>query len=182
MTLLVIFESFEGQTRKIATFVAEQSRIARHTVRLFNAADEIAAISFDGIDKVILAAPVHERRHPAAFEGLVAANREALTTRPTLFLSVSLKAAFEQGMEEARDYVDEWEMRTGFKPEKAVLVAGAVRSDSYGRLESEIVQSVVVEGCRIALVDGVHEFTDWKDLEAKIRIFLGDSAAAQARC
>jgi menaquinone-dependent protoporphyrinogen oxidase len=178
MTLLVIFESFEGQTHKIATFVAEQGRIAGHAVRLFNGADGIAAISFDDIDKVVLAAPVHERRHPAAFEGLVAANRDALIARPTLFLSVSLKAAFEQGMEEARDYVDEWEMRTRFKPEKAVLVAGAVRSDSYGRLENEIVQSVVLERRRIALVDGVHEFTDWEDLETEIRTFLGGPAAA----
>ena len=172
MEFLVIFETVEGQTRKIAKFVEQQIRTAGHEVRLFNAADRLASLSFEGVDKVVLAAPVHERRHPKDFEVLVAASLDELKARPTLLISVSLKAAFPEGLEEAQDYLTEMEMRTRFNPDKKVLAAGAVRTNSYGYFESQIVQYVVLAERNVDLVDGVREFTNWDALGAEIGAFL----------
>ncbi|MEP2028234.1 MAG: flavodoxin domain-containing protein [Paracoccaceae bacterium] len=172
MEFLVIFESVEGQTRKIAESVEQQIRAAGHGVRLFNAADRLASLSFEGIDKVVLAAPVHERRHPKDFEVLVSANLEELKAHQTLLISVSLKAAFPEGLEEAQDYLTEMKMRTGFSPDKEALAAGAVRTDSYSYFESQIVQNVALAGRNVDLVDGVREFTDWDQLRTEIETFL----------
>ncbi|SNR54499.1 flavodoxin domain-containing protein [Puniceibacterium sediminis] len=172
MKVLVIFETVEGQTRKIAEFVEQQIRAAGHEVQMFNAADRLGPLSFDGISKVVLAAPVHERRHPEGFEVLVSASLADLKARQTLLISVSLKAAFPEGMEEARDYLTELEMRTGFEPNNEVLVAGAVRARSYGYYESQIVQNVALDGRKVELVDGVREFTDWDALGDEIGAFL----------
>ena len=172
MEYLIIFETLEGQTGKIVKRVQQQISDAGHGVRLFDTADRLADLSFDGIDKVVLAAPVHERRHPKDFEVVVGANLKGLKARPTLLISVSLKAAFEESLGEAQEYLTEMEMRTGFTPNVEVLAAGAVRTNSYDYFESQIVQHVALAGQKVNLVDGEHEFTDWDRLGADIAAFM----------
>ena len=89
-------------------------------------------------------------------------------------LSVSLKASFPEGLEEAEDYLTEMKMRTGLTFDQDVLVAGAVRTDSYGYFESQIVQNVVLNGRPVDLVEGVREFTDWDNLSAEVDAFLNN--------
>ena len=172
MEVLIIFETVEGQTRKIAEIVEKQVRSAGHGVQVFNTEDRLGSLSFEGIDKVVLAAPVHERRHPKGFEVLISASLDELKARDTLLISVSLKAAFLEGLEEAQDYLTEMKMRTEFEPNKEVLAAGAVRTASYGYFESQVVQNVVLDGRDVELVDGVREFTDWDALSADVAAFL----------
>jgi len=172
MEILIVYETVEGQTRKIVEFIEDRMTSAGHAVRRFNTQDKLGSVSFDGIDKVILAAPVHERRHPKGFEVFVAASRDALKACPTLFVSVSLKAAFPEGQEDAQDYLAEMKMRTGFEPDREVLAAGAVRTSSYGYFESQVVQNVILGDRQVDLIDGVREFTDWGALGAEIDKFL----------
>jgi menaquinone-dependent protoporphyrinogen oxidase len=54
-----------------------------------------------------------------------------LQRRPTLFLSVSLSAAFPDGMLEAQSYVNDFLVNTGWKPTQSLLIAGALRYDEY---------------------------------------------------
>lgn len=172
MKILIIFETIEGQTGKIVDQVAAQIQKAGHDVRRFDASDRMGSVSFDGIDKVILAASVHERRHPKNFEVFVSTSLDELTDRQTLLISVSLKAAFPEGIPEAQDYLTEMEMRTGFTPDQELLVAGAVRMSSYDYFESQIVQNVALAGQDVGLVDGVREFTDWDKLRADVEAFV----------
>lgn len=172
MKILIIFETVEGHTRKVVEFVEDRLRDKGHTVQLFNAEDQTAPLSFAAMDKIILAAPVHERRHPRNFEMLITASKEDLEARPSLFISVSLKASFAEGLDEAQDYLTEMEMRTGFKPTRELLVAGAVRTESYGYFEQQVIRNVVLNGREIELVDGVREFTDWDALGQAIDAFL----------
>lgn len=172
MEVLIIFETVEGQTRKISKFVQERIMAAGHAVRMYDTEGRLSPVSFDGIDYVVLVAPVHERRHPKDFEMIVSSNRDDLKARPTALISVSLKAAFPEGLEEAQDYLTEMEMRTNFKPDKEILAAGAVRTGSYGYFEKQVVENVVLGDRKVDLVDGVREFTDWNILGAEIDAFL----------
>lgn len=172
MEFLIIFETLEGQTGKVVDHVEKQLRVAGHGVRVFDTKDRLAPLSFDGIDKIVLAAPVHERRHPRGFEVTVGANLDELNACPTLFISVSLKAAFPESLEEAQDYVSEMELRTEFKPDFVALTAGAVRTGSYDYFESQVVQHVALEGQSVDLVAGEREFTDWEKLSAEVAAFM----------
>lgn len=172
MEILVIHETVEGQSRKIAEAIGAQIEAAGHGLRRFDAADRLAPLSFDGIDRVILVAPVHERRHPEGFELLVSTSLKELHARPTLMVSVSLKAAFPDWLDEAQDYLTEMEMRTKFSPTREHLAAGAIRKNSYSYYESLVVQNVALEGRDVELVDGVHEFTDWDALSSEVNAFL----------
>ncbi|SMY08956.1 flavodoxin domain-containing protein [Flavimaricola marinus] len=172
MNVLLIFETVEGQSRKIVKFLRDRAETSGHTVQVFDTADKLGTLSFAGIDRVVLVAPVHERRHPRTFEVVVASNLEDLNHRPSLMVSVSLKAAFPESIDEAKDYLVEMEMRTGFVPDREMLAAGAVRTASYGYFESQIVQNVALEGRQVDLVNGVREFTDWQELGAQFDSFL----------
>lgn len=172
MKIVVLFETGEGQTHKIADFIAGQIREAGHMVTVVDTSDNMVSLSLDDADKVILTAPVHERRHPMAFEVAVGAAKQDLAKRPTLMVSVSLKAAFADGLEEAQDYLTEMAMRTGFQPTQTALVAGAVRTGSYDYYQSQIVQHVVLDGHDVELTNGVKEFTDWDALAETVGSFL----------
>ena len=78
MPVLVLFASIEGQTRKIARFVETELKRAGVDVTVVDASEKMAEVTFEGFDTVILAAPVHERRHPPNFELLLAASRADL--------------------------------------------------------------------------------------------------------
>ena len=172
MNVLIIFETIEGQTRKIVEFVEQQLRSAGQSVKFFNTNDRLGSVSFEGVDKVVLAAPVHERRHPKSFEIFVSTSLAELQACQTLLISVSLKAAFPEGLEEAQAYLTEMEKRTGFVANRRILTAGAVRANGYDYYESQIVQSVALEGHNVELINGVREFTDWNSLHDEIVIFL----------
>src|SRR6056297_3309613 len=176
MTVLIAFATIEGQTGKIARFVESEVGKAGHDVVLSDVSDETRSISLDGVDKVILAGPVHERRHPKAFEVFLASQRHELEDRQTLLISVSLSAAFEDGLEEANDYVAEMKMRTGFTPDTEVLVAGAVRSNSYDYFQSQVVRHAVTRDRNFDPGKSEQEFTDWRALSANVADFLSVSA------
>jgi menaquinone-dependent protoporphyrinogen oxidase len=178
MTILIVYGTVEGQTRKIAEFVETRLRDAGKDVVLFDTADLSEDITFDKIDKVILAASVHERRHPKAFEIFISGSSAALSEKPTLLLSVSLKAAFADGQDEAQDYLDEMKLRTGFAPSHELLVAGAIRSASYDFYASQVLRHVVLDGQTFDPSVRDREFTDWNALAAGVADFVnGDTAS-----
>lgn len=172
MTVLIAYGTIEGQTRKIAKFVEKQVRAAGKDVVLFDTADKTGELAFDGIDKVILAASVHEGRHPEPFEIFINSNRKVLAEKPTHLLSVSLKAAFENSREEAQDFADEMKLRTGLDPDSELLVSGAIRSDSYDYYASQVLRHVVLNGQDFDRSIRDHEFTDWDELASSIGNFL----------
>ncbi len=174
MKIIILFETCEGQTGKIVDFIADKVRAFGHDVTTFNMADTSAAPSLADADKIILAAPVHERRHPKAFEAAVTASAKDLSNSPTLLLSVSLKAAFPNGLEDAQDYLIEMKMRTGLTTSQDALVAGAIRPGSYDYYQSQILGHVVLEGQNVAITDGIKEFTDWDALATTVESFLNN--------
>ncbi len=172
MKILIIFGTVEGQTAKIARFLADEARATGHEVDVVDTADKAASISFSGVDKVILAASVHERKHPKWFEMCLAAQRDKLAEQDTLLLSVSLMAAFPDTRSEAQEFVEEMKMRTGFTPTADVLVAGAVRMSSYDYFSTQVLRHVVLRGGKYDLAEGDHEFTDWDALKTTLSGFL----------
>ncbi|WP_306112846.1 MULTISPECIES: flavodoxin domain-containing protein [unclassified Roseovarius] len=172
MRILIIFGTVEGQTAKIARFLADEARGAGHDVDLIDTADKSASISAADADKVILAASVHERKHPKWFEMCLAAEGDKLAARDTMLLSVSLMAAFPDTRSEAQEFVEEMKMRTGFEPATEMLVAGAVRMSSYDYFSTQVLRHVVLRGGKYDLAEGDHEFTDWEGLKTALSAFL----------
>lgn len=171
MKVLVAFASVEGHTRKVARFIEEQLRTSEHEVSVCDLTIESSVPPIAQYDKVVLAASVHERRHPETFEVFLAGQKTSLSGARSLLISVSLKAAFEDGLEEAQDYVDELKLRTGFEPERDLLVAGAVASSSYDYFQSQVVRHVLLGQHSHEPAEEEQEFTDWDGLSKAVQDF-----------
>lgn len=180
MHVLIVFATVEDQTSKISRFAEDEIRKDGHEVTLANV-DDPGEISFEDMDAVILAAPVHERRHPRTFEAFLVGQRDELVRRRTLLLSVSLSAAFPEGLEDAHDYLNEMKMRTGLNPDSEILVAGAVRTCKYDFFASQIVKHVVLRGKHYDPKAEEHEFTDWETLSIEISQFLREAKGEAPR-
>lgn len=180
MTVLIVFATVEGQTRKIAMFVRDQCVRAGHDVMMLDADQGTRSAPLASATKVILAASVHERRHAPAFEDFIRQHHDELAARQTLLLSVSLSAAFPEGHEEADDYLVEMKMRTKFEPAAEALIAGAVQTSKYDYFATQVVRHVVLRDRNFDPSAREHEFTDWSALAGTIARFLEAEAPAKA--
>jgi menaquinone-dependent protoporphyrinogen oxidase len=172
MKVLIAYATTEGQTRKIAEEVTKQVRALGHVAELADIERKRRSIDINEFDAVIIAASVHQRDHQEAIEAFVAACRAALNAKPTMFLSVSLSAAFDEGHAEAQDYVARFVEQTGWTPGVSLPVAGALRNEAYDYFQQQILEHVVLKNREVDHLGRNHEFTDWKALADAVETFL----------
>jgi menaquinone-dependent protoporphyrinogen oxidase len=172
MKVLIAYATTEGQTRRIATRIAGQARERGHDVRLVDVGSKPSDVHPADFDAIIIAASVHHEKHQDDVEDFVSASKAMLATKPTLFLSVSLAAAFEEGRQDADRYIASFVRNSGWKPDKSVAVAGAVRSKEYDYYQQQILKYVVLRDRKVDRPEQDHEFTDWKALAGAVEAFL----------
>jgi menaquinone-dependent protoporphyrinogen oxidase len=172
MKVLIAYATTEGQTKKIAEKVAHQAGELGHAVELINTDHKHREIHVDDFDAVIIAASVHQHEHQDAIEIFVAACRAALNTKPTMFLSVSLSAAFDEGRREAQDYIAKFIAQTGWIPTISLPVGGALINEGYDYFQQQILEHIVLKNRKIDHPERDHEFTDWKALADAVEAFL----------
>ena len=177
MRILIVYATTEGQTRKIAERIAGQVRERGHEAELHNSADWQSDFHIDDFDRVIVAGSVHQREHQRPLSIFVPANLASLQSRPTLFISVSLSAAFSDGLAEAQGYVDAFLDEVKWTPSQTLLVAGALRYGEYDYFMEQIVRFVVLKDREAADAHGDHEFTDWEALAGEVDAFLRSDTA-----
>jgi menaquinone-dependent protoporphyrinogen oxidase len=171
MKILIAYGTSEGQTRTIARAVAARVHELGHDAHLYDTAS-LEDIHVDSYEKIVVAGSVHHQHHQESVEVFVMASLAELQKRPTLFLSVSLSAAFSEGMSEAQSYVDAFLVSTGWKPTQSLLVAGALRYAEYDYFKAQMIEHVVLKGRKVeGLPKGDYEFTDWESLFRAIDSF-----------
>jgi len=170
--ILIVYATTEGQTHIVAERVAAQLRENRHEAELHDAARRPDDLDLGAHDRIIVAGSVHQKKHQRALEIFVLSNLAQLKAKPTLFLSVSLAAAFDGGRAEAQGYVDDFFAYTGWQANRADLVAGALRYDEYDYFMEQIVEHIVLKDREVTGISGDHEFTDWDALARTVDGFL----------
>lgn len=171
MRVLITYATTEGHTRKVAKFVAAKLKELGHRVSLQDASSYLTGLEPGAFDANILAGSVHEDRHQEILASFVAAHHSSLQKSRTLLLSVSLSAAFEKSMDIADDYVERFCQQMGWRPDRYLLVAGAIKPSSYGYFEQMIVQHRVLPKRPVERPDQDQEFTDWPELEKAVADF-----------
>jgi menaquinone-dependent protoporphyrinogen oxidase len=180
MKALVAYGTTEGQTRKIAEYVAERIGAAGDSAELLHCEHQSADHQVADFDLVMVVASIHQQAHQKSVTQFVKAHLDALQSKPTLFLSVSLSAAFDDSRDEAQSYVDAFLSDTGWNPTQTHLVAGALLHSQYDYFEEQIVEHVVLKGREIAWSEGDQELTDWGDLDQTVEAFLQSVRRDQA--
>lgn len=182
MKLLIVYGTTEGQTRKIAQFVADDLAQRGYQTLLVNAIDVTTAADPRGFDAVIIAASLHAGRYQSGVVHFVSKYLAAINARPNAFLSVSLAAASDDeddalGLERC---VTEFSQQTGWRPQRIHHIAGAFRYTSYDFFKRWAMKYIAHrKGCPTDTSQD-HELTDWADLTRFVDDFSRETAGLPA--
>jgi menaquinone-dependent protoporphyrinogen oxidase len=174
-SFVVLYATREGQTRRIAEYVAAALRARGGHVDVRDVGGPLSDLDLTRYAAAVLAASIHIGKHEKTMVDFVKTHRAALEKLPTSFLSVSLSQA---GVEDAsrlpqkkvrsaaevKKTIDLFLRATGWRPTHVHPVAGALLYRQYRpaiRLVMRII-SKMAGGSTDTSRD--HEYTDWKAL------------------
>lgn len=164
---LVLYGTTEGQTAKIAQHIADRGRAKGHTVDLIHGAELPEDFALDRYAGVLLGASLHEGHHQRYVRTFVTEHRDALERTKTAFFSVSLSAASAEpeSREAARTCMEEFFRETKFRPQRAEIVAGALRYTQYSWWKRALLKQISKHQGGDTDTSRDHEYTDWNAVD-----------------
>lgn len=163
---LIVYETSEGQTAKIADEIARTLTELGHGVTEVRPDDEVPALS--AYDAVIVGSPIHIGVHDPKIVQWVEENREALERTHSAFFSVSLAQASHDpsGQEAAKRMVDEFIAKVGWRPDLVACFAGALAYSQYGFVKKMIMKRIARKEGGDVDTSRDYEYTDWDRVHA----------------
>jgi menaquinone-dependent protoporphyrinogen oxidase len=170
---LVAYVSREGQTEKVAHFVARRLEDDGALVRLVDIKAHETEAGVDDCDAMVIAGSVHRGQFDGELSSFIMRHGEALRRCPSAFLPVSLSAASHE--ESERSAIDEIAQRFvaehGWMPDIVCHVAGAVHDRRLNPFERLILHAIVDSKGVERHPSGDTELTDWGSLKRFVREF-----------
>ena len=176
-SIVILYATREGQTRRIAEHVAATLRTRGFIVDVLDVGRDVSS-EFDPsrYAAAVVAASVHIGKHEREMVEFVKAHRAALERVPTSFLSVSLS---EAGAEDASATVERRERaaanvktmvegflrKTGWSPTRVHPVAGALLYRQYGTIVRLVMRFIASWAGATTDTSRDHEYTDWEALD-----------------
>ncbi|WP_421725608.1 flavodoxin domain-containing protein [Bauldia sp.] len=173
MRVLICYGTTEGQTRKIAEFVADIVREKGHEAALFDASD-VSALEPSRCQAAILAGSVHMGRYQGALVHHIRDWHERLNGMPSAFISVSLAAAGDDphGRAEIDETAQKMLRDSGWLPKATLHAAGALRFTQYDFFKRWIMRAIARQHQSDVDVHSDTEYTDWDDVRVFVEDFL----------
>lgn len=174
MHILIAFATTEGQTRKIARFMADELQALGHTVTLADVTDEPPSPA--GHDAAILGGSIHAGELQEGLAHYARSHAAALNELPSAFFSVSLSMAGDEEVsrEEVRQSVAKLLAKSGFSPRQVVHWAGALRYTEYNWFKRYLMRTITGrKGSKDIDTSKDYEYTDWDEVKAFCRKFPG---------
>ena len=172
-SILIPYGTTEGQTARIAEYLAEVIRNQGHQAIPVDISS--GAPKLDGYDAVIVGASVHMGRHESYVLNFVRENRETLERFPSAFFSVSLAARdnSEEARKEVDGYIEEFIHQTGWRPRMVARFAGALLYTQYGFFKRWIMRRIArSKGSADTDTSRDYPYTDWDRVKRFAEEFL----------
>ncbi len=176
--LLTIFGSSEGHTSKIAHHIDQQARNLGYHSELLNVQPfkEVSHLAnkIRHADMIIIGASIHLGQHQSKIKHLVEEHLHLLQSKPTVFFSVSLMAAspLSEDQNLARKQAFGFAHTHGWQPNQIWTIAGALLYTHYNWLTRIIMKWQVGKHDGDTDTSRDYVYTDWTDLEYKLKRFL----------
>ena len=174
MKVLIAYATGEGQTRKIATSVADWVRGRGHDVFLLDSASMAGDFRAQGFGAFIIAGSLHYKKHQKSLIRFVKKNRGVMLHAPGLFLSVSSVAVREDedGQAIALSCIGKFIEQTGWLPTVSMPVGGAMMYTKYKFVLRALLKKICEREGGPTDTSRDYEFTDWTALESAVSRFL----------
>ena len=172
-TILIVYGTTDGHTRKIAQVLAENLRAHFCSVDIVDSAGMLRRLSPESYDGVIVTASVHIGDYQRVVANWVRTHAKTLNVMPTAFLSVCLAVlqretkARQEILRIMRRFLD----RVGWRPTITKMVAGALPYTRYHWLKRMMMKRIVAKAGGDTDTTRDYEYTDWNDLRTFSRDF-----------
>jgi menaquinone-dependent protoporphyrinogen oxidase len=182
MTAAVFYATREGHTKKVAERIAAALRMGGAVVDTLDVRD-CPAPDWGRYSTVCLAASVHLGHHEKEMVAFARAHRDALVRLDAAFVSVTLSEAGAEdprrsdadrraSAQDAQRMIDVFVRDTGWRPEHALAVAGALVYSKYNLLVRFLMKRIARKAGAPTDTSRDYEFTNWPALDR----FVGDIA------
>jgi menaquinone-dependent protoporphyrinogen oxidase len=174
--ILVVYASAFGQTKAIATRIADRLRLAGHTVELADVRQRPPTP--DGFGAVVLGARVQNGKHGSEMEAYVRAHHADLAARPTAFFSVSMSAATRDAGLDPHGYIASFVKATGWQPRRSIAIGGSLPYRKYNPVLRLVMKFMSWRGGHSTDTSTDHEYTDWSQVTRFADELASDLASA----
>jgi len=173
-SVLVVYGTTEGQTRKIAEFIVNALQGRGVEVDLVDSAAESAKLVQPIYAAAIVCGSLHQHNYQHSLLRFVKDNQAWLAGIPAAFVAVSLTAALkdDQSRDELREIAEVFCRQTGWTPAITHHVAGALRYLEYDYFKRLIMKLIARQQGGDTDTSRDHEYTDWDDLTRFVEEFL----------
>jgi menaquinone-dependent protoporphyrinogen oxidase len=182
MTAAVFYATREGHTKKVAERIAADLRTRGALVDTFDVRD-CPAPDWSRYSTACLAASVHRGHHEKEMVVFAKTHRDALVGLDAAFVSVTLSEAGAEdptrsaderraAAEDAQRMIDVFVGETGWHPEHALSVAGALAYSKYNLLVRFLMKRIARKAGAPTDTRRDYEFTDWPAVDR----FVGELA------
>ena len=179
MSILVLYGTTEGQTRKIARFIADKVAAPGHEVTLIDAAEAEAELDPRAFGAAVIAASLHTGHYQSAVVDFVRRHHATLNLMPAAFVSVSLSAASHDAddVDGLARCVTDFEHRTQWTPREIHHAAGAFRFSQYDFLKRWALKYIAYRKGQPTDTSRDYELTDWDALGTFVDRFAAKLSA-----
>lgn len=178
--VLIAYSTHEGQTAKIADFIATVLHGRGLEVDTCDVKESADPALFD-YDGVVVGGSVHVGKHDKHIVEYVRRNHHALGGVPSAFFSVSLASAGGD-TEEAQGYVDQFEQQTGWRPRRVALFGGGLPYRHLNFITRHMMKKIVEDkpGNLGTDLSRDYVYTEWDGVRRFAEDFAAELEAAPA--
>jgi menaquinone-dependent protoporphyrinogen oxidase len=161
--VLIVFATEYGQTAKIARRIANTLAEQGHRPTLFDADHPDERIDLDRFQVVVIGGPIHAGGYPRSVERFAREHRKELARIQSAFFSVGLAVASRtsDGRAQTLKVVDKFVARTGFRPGRVELIAGALPYTKYNFLIRFVMRRISAKEGGDTDTSRDYEYTDF---------------------
>jgi menaquinone-dependent protoporphyrinogen oxidase len=177
MNILIVYATRQGQTEKIASRLATVLRERGDAPKLVDTDHPDGPMDLEYFQGALVCAPIHAGGYPRSIVRFAKQHRAFLERRPSAFLSVGLAIASRttDGRAETLPVVEKFVKRTGWRPARVELVAGALPYSKYNFLIRFIMRRIAAQAGGDVDTSRDYEYTDWAAVDRFALQFAADT-------
>jgi menaquinone-dependent protoporphyrinogen oxidase len=166
-TIAIAYATRDGHTAKVARHLATAMRRAGHQVQVLDADRRPRVPDHEGIDAVVVAAPIRAGGYPRSIVRFVRAHVLRLIGIPSAFCSIGLAVASRttDGRAQTQPIVDAFQRKTGWRPDRTELIAGALPYTKYNFVVRFMMRRIAAANGGDVDTSRDYEYTDWDALD-----------------
>lgn len=172
-SLLIVFATTEGHTRKVADFIAREAAALGWSATAHQLGAGVEQVPVSNFEKLIVAASVHLDHHQPAIEEFVRRYGASLCDNNAAFLSVSLSAAGDaEDRYVAWQYARDLLSHSTWNPAHVDIVPGALKFSESPFFKSWALRRLMFKKRIHRDRNEDYDFTDWDELARFVKRFL----------